>query len=66
MLDFLYSLGQVLCLLGLACGAIFAISTSETLIALGQARFEHRVRTRRARRHPTGEDPHLSRLGYWR
>jgi uncharacterized membrane protein (UPF0136 family) len=66
MVDFLYSLAQVLCVLGLAWGAILAISTSETLIALGQARFEHRVRTRRARRHPTGEDPHLSRLGYWR
>jgi hypothetical protein len=66
MLDFLYSLGQVLCLLGLACGAILAINTSETFTALRQVRFEHRVRTRHARRHPTGEDRRVSRLGYGR
>lgn len=65
MLDFPYSLGQVLSLIGLACGAILAISTSETFIALGRTRFEHRLRTRRARRQPAAENPHLSSLGYW-
>jgi hypothetical protein len=63
MLDFLYALGQVLCLLGIAWGAILAITTSKTFIALDQARCERRRRTRRARRLPTDEDAQLSRPG---
>jgi hypothetical protein len=66
MLDILYSLGQVLCLLGLGWGAMLAISTSETFIVLDQARFERRLRTRRARCYPTSEDPHVGRLGFGR
>jgi hypothetical protein len=63
MLDFLYSLGQVLCLLGLAYGAILAPSTSETLNALRNARFEHRLRRRQARRHATAETLDISSPG---
>jgi hypothetical protein len=66
MLDFLYSLGQVLCLFGLAYGAILAMNSSETFIALGKSRFEHRRRKRGgARPHADGADPHVSSLGYW-
>jgi hypothetical protein len=62
MLGFLYSLGQVVCLPGLARGAILAITASQTFIALRQARFEHHLQTRHARPHPTREDPHVSSL----
>jgi hypothetical protein len=64
MLDLLYSLGQTLCLLGLAYGAILAINTSETFIALGQARFERRLRTRRERRLPVDDDPDIPMFRY--
>ena len=65
MLDALYSVGQILCLLGLAWGALLAIGTLETFIALREARVGHRRRLGRARRDADMEDPHVSSLGYW-
>jgi hypothetical protein len=65
MLDALYAIGQALCLLGLAWGALLAIGTSETFTALDQASVEYRRRVARKQRDANDEDPHVSSLGYW-
>lgn len=65
MLDFLYFLGQVLSLVGLAYGAYLAIGHSKACLADGQARFERRRVRRRAQREADEQDAHVTELGYW-
>ncbi len=58
MLDFLYSLGQALCLLGLAYGALLAMGNSKTFTARREARNAHRRQKDRSKRDADGQDPH--------
>jgi hypothetical protein len=57
MLDFLYSLGQALCLLGLAYGALLAMGNSKTFTARREARNPHRRQKDRSKRDADGQDP---------
>lgn len=66
MLDYLYALGQTLCLLGLGWGAWLVVTASELATTLREAGFRHRPRSQsRRQRRTAAEDPHVSSLGYW-
>ena len=65
MLDYLYVVGQILCLLGLAWGAWLALGSSELVAALREAGIGRRGLRRRRQRGADVEDPHVSGLGYW-
>jgi hypothetical protein len=65
MLDYLYAVGQILCLLGLAWGARLALGSSELIAALREAGIARRGLRRRRQRGADVEDPHVSGLGYW-
>jgi hypothetical protein len=65
MLDFLYSLGQALCLLGLVYGALLVTGNSKTFTARREACNAHRRQKNRSKRDVEGQDPHSIELGYW-
>jgi hypothetical protein len=65
MIDFLYSLGQVLCCLGLGYGAFLALRHSRTYFRIGEVRFERRRTRRQSKREAVEPDAHGTNLGYW-
>jgi hypothetical protein len=65
MLDFLFAVGQGLCLLGLGWGAWLAFWHSEAFALLRATMSRHRTRLDGARRQTAADDPHASSLGYW-
>jgi hypothetical protein len=64
MLDMIYLICQILCLLGLIYGAVLAIGQSATLMALGRTRVAHRLRKVRPLREPGEPNPRSKEFRY--